>query len=324
MGDKDDLSMDEIMEQLKNLKDDYGNSYVPSSSNPSNVHVNPWDDPTLKPLYNQTPTPLSQEELEAQEQAKKLVIKQGPTGSGKTNSIIGALEKAMREADEANQKNNTVGKYMKIPKGAGDNGEKTITIIRNTEEGLKDLKQIRLDELCSLVNADVEIDSAGGSFLIELYHGYQLMIKRIIERYPKGDYKNPSEYFEKDIFDSIPELLDEDDATEIIFELAGDDPVDGGVSSLAEVVFDGLNNRFIEKSGWGDKESVTLIRNRNSIPASKGAASAIPPLYGLKNIPGMSSYMPFDMSGSMNTPVSPKTQDEINEFIESIKKDADD
>lgn len=324
MGDKDDLSMDEIMEQLKNLKDDYGNSYVPSSSNPSNIHVNPWDDPMLKPLYNQTPAPLSKEELEAQEQAKKLVIQQGPTGSGKSVSIIRALEEAMREADEANQKNNAVGKYMKLPKGSSNDDEKTITIVRNTEEGLKDLKQIRLDELCSLVNADVEIDSAGGSFLIELYHGYQLMIKRIIERYPKGNYKNPSEYFEKDIFDSIPELMDEDDAAEIIFELAGDDSIDGGVASLAEVVFDGLNNRFIEKSGWGDKESVTLIQKPSSIPASNKASRAIPPLSALKNLTGLDSYMPFDMSGSMNAPVSPRTQDEINAFLESIKKDIND
>lgn len=324
MGDKDDLIMEGLMERLRDLKDDYGNSYIPSSSNAPKNHVNPWDDPTQKPLYNQAPGSCSEEDSEATEQAKQIILQQGPTGSGKSVSIIRALEKAMQEADEANQKNGSLGRIVNLPKGSGTDGEKVIKITRNTEEGLKDLKQIRLDELCVFVNADVEMESSAGRFLIDLYHGYQLMIKRIVERYPKGAFKDPSEYFEKDIFDSIPDLLDEEDAIEILFELAGDDEIKGGIESLAGMVFDGLNNRFLEKSGWGDRESVMLIQKPNSGPAFKKASRAIPPMSGLQTIPGVGNYMPFDMSGSMNQPVFPRTQDEIDAFMEELKKDTND
>lgn len=309
MGDEDDVSMDELMDQLKKLKE----SYLSPDPTPSKTHTQPWDDPMLKPLYTQVPVSSSVEDEEKSKvQDEKIVLQGGPTGSGTNGSIIRAMQEALKEMPD--RKIDPLGNIVKIPK---DNKDKIVTITRNTDAGLKDLKQVRLDELCDLVDSDVEIDSTGGRYLLDLYHGYQLMIKRIIERYPKGNFKNPADYFEREIFDSISGIIEEEDIAEIIFELTGDDTVDGGIEALADLVFEGLNDRFLEKSGWGDSESVTILHNPVDASAAKSR---------LTGIQGIDLFnLPLDKSGSMNQGLTQAQKDKAEEMVSLIRdmKDAD-
>lgn len=153
------------------------------------------------------------------------------------------------------------------------------TLTQSTEAGLHDLKKVQLHELCSFVDADVDIDSTGGRYLVDLYHGYQLMIKRIIERHPKGNYTDPAGYPEREIFDSITGIIEEEDTDAIIFDLTGEDEIEGGLETIATKIFKNLNKRFLEKSGWKEKDSpVSIIDDR-----------------------AFKTIAPFDASGSMQT-----------------------
>ena len=225
MGDKDDLTMDGLLDQLRNIAGYEG--VVPP------VHVDPWDDDTLSPNGNKIPVPPAPHHPGAL--SSPLPPKQG--------SIIRALTDSMR---------------VNIKKSE----EPVAKIVINTDAGIKDLQQVQLGDLCSFVDSDVEINSTGGRYLIDLYHGYQLMIKRIIERYPSGSYKNPADYIEREIFDSISGIMEEDDIAEVIFELTGEDEVDGGIESIASNVFNGLNKRFTENSGWGGEGDTVMLIQR--------------------------------------------------------------
>jgi hypothetical protein len=312
MGDKDDLSMDNLLDQLRNLTGTRGN--VPP------IHVEPWDDDMLNPDvkkfrasnwdYDPDPTisEKSNDDIKYKIEVTDEVPDKAPTPLASSNqgSVLRAIEEAMKQSVN---KNGTppLGKIVNLP---DDNQGKTVTVVKNTASGVADLKKITLDDLCGYVDSDVDIASAGGEYLVELYRGYELMIKRIIERYPKPSAKNPAEYVDREIFDSISGIMEDDDIAEVVFDLTGEEEFEGGIEAIANLVFNGLNDRFLETSGWANNESVLLI-NR---PVDPTVATSRKPLNVFKDLDLSEKLLPPDISGSM-TGKSPISGMKINQMI---------
>lgn len=286
MGDKDDLTMESILNQIRNIP---GYEDV--------VPDDPWDDDKLTP--NKFPTsqsPISIPEAEDSEDSDDLfdmgkpphsqfALSQSPPAKNYKNvSIIRTIEEALKNGALIDSRL-TEGKTKETP------------TTKTTEAGIKDLKNVRLEELCEFIESDVDLSSAGGEYLLSLYHGYQLMIKRIVERYPKGSYKNPADYLEREIFDAISGIMEEEEISEIIFDLTGEDEADGGIAGIAGLVFNGLNERFMQHSGWTSGEDIVTLLNR---PESGNPSTSVPKITSFFDLDLSAKTSPYEDSGSMH------------------------
>lgn len=122
---------------------------------------------------------------------------------------------------------------------------------RNNEFARQVIDCITYEDLCELIDVDVDQDSDAGNFLVELLESYKMMMDQVIWKYPDGSgYPMPEEfhklkqtYYDSTLTSYSPEYLEN-----LAFELTGDEDI-AGVDRITRQVFASLQKIFKRGAG---------------------------------------------------------------------------
>lgn len=124
------------------------------------------------------------------------------------------------------------------------------------------LDRIGLEELCELINIDVDPESEAGDFLRDLRDTYVAMIDIImrlanlmdknlgVPRH-KGTFEDPRSYAVVKNYKNLTAYKSKEELENLAFEFTGDEDPEY-VEKIAEAVFESLNIIFKKASGWGN------------------------------------------------------------------------
>lgn len=121
----------------------------------------------------------------------------------------------------------------------------------DTAFGLDMIEALSYEDLCELIDVDVDPESSAGTFLKKLPKAYTAIIYDILSiPHPKGVYYDPATYASKDQFYSVTDDYSNDELEELSFEFSGDEDTEH-VNVLVDTVFNNLNSIFTKASKWG-------------------------------------------------------------------------
>lgn len=126
------------------------------------------------------------------------------------------------------------------------------------------LDQIGFEELCELINIDVDPESEAGEFLQELRDTYVSMIDDIMRLaslmdknlgIPRqnGKFEDPRSYAVVKNYKDLTASKSKDELENLAFEFTGDEDAEY-VEKISEAVFESLNLIFKKASGWGNED----------------------------------------------------------------------
>lgn len=122
---------------------------------------------------------------------------------------------------------------------------------RNNDVAHDIIYSISYQDLCELIDVDVDRWSDAGDFLFELFESYQILMDQVIFRYPKGaGYPMPEEFhhLKKLYYDSTVTSRDREFLENIAFEFTGDEDI-AGVDRIARQLFASLQKIFKRGAG---------------------------------------------------------------------------
>lgn len=126
------------------------------------------------------------------------------------------------------------------------------------------LDRIGFEELCELINIDVDPESEAGEFLQELRDTYVSMIDDImrlaslmdknlgIPRH-QGKFEDPRSYAVVKNYKDLVASKSKEELENLAFEFTGDEDAEY-VEKISEAVFESLNLIFKKASGWGNED----------------------------------------------------------------------
>jgi hypothetical protein len=123
------------------------------------------------------------------------------------------------------------------------------------------LDQIGFEELCELIDIDVDPESEAGEFLQELHETYVSIIDDImivvgtldqtkLIPYEEIVFNDPRTYFVAKKYKDLISSKSQDEIENLAFEFIGDEDAQY-VEKIAEAIFESLNKMFKKASGWG-------------------------------------------------------------------------
>lgn len=113
------------------------------------------------------------------------------------------------------------------------------------------LDRIGFEELCELIDIDVDPESEAGEFLQSLHDTYVSMIDDIMMiPHPDGIFYDPGSYAVVQRYRELTSSKSKEELENLAFEFVGDEDTEY-VEKIAEAVFASLNKIFNKASGWG-------------------------------------------------------------------------
>lgn len=123
--------------------------------------------------------------------------------------------------------------------------------VQDSTKGLESLSRLSMDDLRKFSGYSVDNGSAAGNFLFSMRDAYILMIQRILERYPgKYHYGSPQYYPEREIYESVQGILEDDELANLGLEFGGEDFSEDEIDHVAFTVYNELDELFCGLSDW--------------------------------------------------------------------------
>lgn len=123
---------------------------------------------------------------------------------------------------------------------------------RDVNLGLYVLDRVTFEDLCEIIDIDVDPDCEGGIWVSDLQQGYIDMVSEIAgSKSPNSYFDAPETFPQIETYEATLKYMTTAQREEITFDLTGNDDVQA-LSDISDKVFSSLNSIFKQASGWGD------------------------------------------------------------------------